>query len=266
MKLPAVVAAALLAVNSYASVQVGFEGPAVNGPDTRLVKQGGTQTQDFTSNGFQWTADMNGDTSGGAAVYYYRGVGVLNNTTLSGQFMVDSPPGATDKGVVWLDGSQGKGTSRGGVGFNLGPAVTLSLLNLNVGQTYTVDFQYNTEVNVLTNQPDNTKGGPSGILVSANGLPTSQFITQNNFVPETNPSTAPWTHGAFSFIAVDGINKVSFFDDTSGVLNNELLSSNAFLADVTIVPETMPLVIALGACALGALAFHRFSRVDVHSS
>src|SRR5215475_4117913 len=141
MKIAVVILSALLALFARASVDVGFVGPAANGPDTRLVRQGGTTSQLFTSGGFQWEANLDGDSSPSSAVYLYRGVGQLVNHTLNGQYMVDAPGDSTEKGVVWLDGSQGRGTSRGGLGFDLGPFVALSLLGLNAGQTYTLNFE-----------------------------------------------------------------------------------------------------------------------------
>jgi hypothetical protein len=213
--------------------------------------QGSGALRDFISNGREWQANLDGDSSHNAAVYLYRGVGNLGGT-LNGQYMPDAPADSSNKGVIWLDGSQGEGISRGGPGFNLGPFVALSLLGLNAGQQYTINFELNTEVNTV-NDPNNTKGGPSGLLVRANGI-TQEYITPAN-APQSNPSTAPWTHGSYDFVFTPnalGIDTVFFVDDPAAGLNNERLSSNIFLSNVSLVPESgLVLVLALGAGFLG---------------
>ena len=245
-------AAVAFAAGAQASLTLGFDGVSAQ-PGSLVSGVNGTKT--FTSNGFTWTANMNGDTSPHAAIYYY-------SASVPGVFEQFKPIPASG-GAIYLDGSQGTGTSRGGVGFNRGPSVSVQLNNLLIGQMYTIDFAYNTEVNtqdgsLFTDQTGNSKGGPSGLLVAAGfvpsfGAPGVEEFTTTHLGPQTDPNVS-WDTGHFSFIANGSMEKVYFMDDTNPNLNNERLSSNIFLADVSLIPEISPLAM-VGLALAGLVSF-----------
>jgi hypothetical protein len=247
-------AAVVFAAGAQASLTpLGFDGKSAQAGS---LVSGVNGTKTFTSNGHTWTANMNGDTSPHAAIYYYSASfpGVLD------QYKPIPPSG----GAIYLDGSQGTGTSRGGVGFNRGPSVSVQLNNLLVGQMYTIDFAYNTEINLadgrlFSNPFGNSKGGVAGILVGystdtvtpTTGLTTFKTTTH---VPETNPHV-PWDTASFSFKATASTGFVYFIDDyIDKTLTNETLSSNAFLADVSLIPEQSPLLM-VGLALTGLVSF-----------
>ena len=243
--------------SAQASINLGFDGlSAKPGP----LVSGANGSLSFTSNGYTWTANMNGDTSPHAAIYYYS---PSIQSTLKGY--EPSPDGG---GAIYLDGSQGKGTSRGGVGFNRGPSVSVQLNHLLVGHTYTLDFAYNTEINLaddrsFSNPAGNSKGGVAGILVGYSTdtvTPTSGLKTffTTDHGPEGNPHV-PWNNGVFSFTATAPTGYVYFIDDYNYgnvPVANETLSSNSFLADVSIdpVPEISPLLM-VGLALIGLVGF-----------
>jgi hypothetical protein len=167
---------------------------------------------------------MNGDTNGGAAIYYYTNKPSGTNS----QYEVNSPPGSTNPGVIWLDSSTGNGTARSGNSCNLGPSVAVTLTGLVTGELYTINFDYNTEVNTDRNATDNTKGGPSGLIVSAftspltlsnlgadqfNASNTQQYITTGADAGPQFNSDAAWSNASFSFIAGNSTEYVYFADD-----------------------------------------------------
>lgn len=213
---------------------------------------------------------MNGDTAHGAAIYYYTSPSGSN-----AQYEVNSPsPGSATPGVIWIDGSANNGT-RGGSSnsFNAGPSVDVTLTGLIVGQTYTVNFDYNTEINnhdTSTGPHSNSKGGPSGLIVGASTSPgsapqwsaslppgVSEFLT-TNIGPQNNPNVS-WDTGSYSFVATGTREFVYFVDNINPSLNNELWSSNIFLADISLVPEVSPLAM-VGLALVGGIGFVMFRR------
>ena len=240
------------ATGAQASADLGFDG--VSATPGALVS-GPNGTKSFTSNGYTWTANMNGDTSSGAAIYYYT-------SSAQGDFEPLPPDGG---GAIYLDSSRGSGTSRGGAGFNQGASVAVTLNNLLVGKTYTIDFDYNTEINQndgspFTNPGSDSKGGVAGLLVgysTSTTTPTSgltEFLTKTH-VPQTDPHVA-WDDGVFTFTATAPTGYVYFIDDNNPSLTNETLSSNSFLSDVDLVtvPEINPLLM-VGLAIIGLVSF-----------
>jgi hypothetical protein len=216
---------------------------------------------------------MNGDTSGGAAIYYYTHPSGPNSV-----YEVNSPsPGAATPGVIWLDGSANNGT-RGGSknAFNAGPSVDLTLTGLTIGKSYTVNFDFNTEVNpsdTNTGPNGNSKGGPSGLIVAASTSSTlpssdqwssplnpgvSEYITSHSG-PQSNPQHFSWDTGSYSFIATGGTEYLYFVDDINPSLHNEEWSSDILLADISLVPEVSPLAM-VGLALVGAVGFVLFRR------
>jgi hypothetical protein len=206
---------------------------------------------------------MNGDTNAGAAIYYYTNKPAGTNS----QYEVNSPPGATNSGVIWLDGNTDNGTARSGNSFNLGPSVAVTLTGLVTGELYTINFDYHTEVNTDRNATDNTKVGPSGLIVSAftspldlsnleadqsNASNTQQSITTGADAGLQFNSDAAWSNASFGFTAGNSTEYVYFADDINPNWNNERWSSNFFLADVSLVPEISPLVM-VGFALVGAI-------------
>jgi hypothetical protein len=249
------VTSAAFVTSAQASVNLGFDGVSAT---TGTLVSGANGTTSFTSNGFTWTANMNGDTSPSAAIYYY-------SSSVQGSLKGYEPVPPSGGGAIYLDGSQGKGTSRGGDGFNQGPSVSVQLNNLVVGQTYTLDFDYNTEINrgdsrAFSDPSGDSKGGVAGLLVgysTDSATPTSglkTFLTTDHG-PEADQHV-PWDNGVFSFTATASTGFVFFIDDNDPSLANERLSSNSFLSDVSLVavPEISPLVM-VGLALIGLVSF-----------
>jgi hypothetical protein len=244
-----------LATSAQAGVDLGFDGVSAT-PGTLVSGSNGTTS--FTSNGNTWTANMNGDTSHGAAIYYY-------SSSVQSSLKGFEPLPPNGGGAIYLDGSQGRGASRGDVGFNTGPSVSVQLNNLVVGKTYTLDFAYNTEINRGDNSPfsdpaGDSKGGVAGLLVGYSAdaaTPTSglkTFLTTDHG-PETDEHV-PWDNGVFSFTATASTGHVFFIDDNDPSLANERFSSNSFLSDVSLVtvPEISPLLM-IGLAIIGLVSF-----------
>jgi hypothetical protein len=83
----------------------------------------------------------------------------------------------------------------------------------------------------------------------------STFLTTAHG-PETNPRV-PWDNGVFSFMATARTGYVYFIDDYQNkLLTNTTLSSNSFLADVSLdpVPEISPLLM-VGLALIGLVGF-----------
>ena len=241
--------------SAQASADLGFDGVSAT-PGPLVTGPSGTTT--FTSNGYTWTANMNGDTSSGAAIYYY-------SSSVQGSLKQYEPLPPDGGGAIYLDSSQGTGTSRGGAGFNQGASVAVTLNNLLIGKTYTIDFNYNTEINTNDGSPFSTpgsdsKGGVAGLLVgysTSTTTPTSgltEFLTKTS-VPQTDPHVA-WDDGVFTFTATAPTGYVYFIDDNNPSLTNEGLSSNSFLSDVDLVtvPEINPLLM-VGLAIIGLVSF-----------
>ncbi|MBV8969663.1 MAG: hypothetical protein JO331_11475 [Verrucomicrobia bacterium] len=262
----------VLATGTQASMSLGFDG--VSAPQGQLVNNSvsDTASKTFTSNGFTWTASMNGDTADGAAIYYYT-----HPSGANAQYEVNSPsPSSATPGVIWMDGSANNGT-RGGSNnsFNAGPSVDVTLTGLIIGKSYTVNFDYNTEVNpndTNIGPTGNSKGGPSGLIVAASTsstLPSSDQwssplhsgvseYTTSHSGPQTNPNVS-WDTGSYSFIATGATEYVYFVDDINPSLHNQEWSSNIFLADVSSVPEISPLAM-VGVAVVGAIGFSMYLR------
>jgi hypothetical protein len=240
------------ATSAQASVNLGFDGVSVQ---PGALVSGPSGTTSFTSNGYTWTANMNGDTSSGAAIYYY-------SASVQGSLKNYEPLPPAGGGAIFLDSSRGSGTARGGAGFNQGASVSVQLNNLTVGHTYTLDFAYNTEINVNDGSPFTTgdsKGGVAGLLVgysNSTATPSSGLTTflTTNHGPETDPHV-PWDNGVFSFTATASTGYVYFIDDNDPSLTNETLSSNTFLSDVSLVtvPEISPLLM-VGLAIIGLVS------------
>jgi hypothetical protein len=143
---------------------------------------------------------------------------------------------------VWLDSSTGSGENR----FTSGSTLEQTF-SLNPG-TYTLTFSINTEVGSLNGV---SKGGTSGILVDLSGTNLTSGGLANKEFTVTNPvpvsrANAQWQLFTSDFSVAAGNKLVlSFQDDPSLTLGNNLRSSNISVGGISIVPVPEPTPLTL---------------------
>lgn len=184
-----------------------------------------------------WTATKSNDAD--SNVYYYTTNPDAQNSAF---FFLNNPPPGFNY-AVQLDSTTGNGSQER---FTQGASLSQAL-SLAPG-TYTLSFYISTEVG---SSGGVDKGGTSGVLVSLNGsgittgsLTNAEFTTTSP-VPATR-ATAPWTLETANFTVGTGSSvTLTFQDDPSLTLGNNLRSSNIGLGGISIaaIPEPAPLTL-----------------------